>query len=299
VKVRPANASDAAAIAAVCNEIGRELYDVNDVDETTVHSWLELPNVGAFVAEADERIRGYGDVQCEAEGSRFSIDVRARGGGAAAALAEAAERWSRERAQPGALARGYIPDRDREATAAFEDAGYRPARHTFVLQIELGDEPEQPRWPDGITVRTFDAEADEQRLYECHQEAFSDHHDFHREPLEAWRRFNIEQPRFDSSLWWLAEDGGELAGFSLGAWHNSGDPTFGWIGNLGVRRPWRRRGLGLGLLRQSFADFAGRGADRVGLGVDAQNSTGAVELYEKAGMHVLKRHVVYEKELTP
>jgi mycothiol synthase len=195
--------------------------------------------------------------------------------------------------------RGYIPDRDPEATAAFEDARYRPVRQTFVMRIELGGEPEPPRWPDGITVRTFDPERDEQRLYECVQEAFSDDHDFHRESLAAWRRFNIEQPRFGPSLWWLAEDGGELAGFSLGAWHNSGDPAFGWIGSLGVLRTWRRRGLGLGLLRQSFADFARRGADRVGLGVDAENPTGAVDLYEKAGMQVFKRHIVYEKELTP
>jgi hypothetical protein len=88
VKVRPANASDAAAIAAVCNEIARELYGEDDVDEATVRNWLELPNAGAFVAEAGGRIRGYGDVQSEAEASRFSIDVRARGDGATAALVE-------------------------------------------------------------------------------------------------------------------------------------------------------------------------------------------------------------------
>ena len=53
-----------------------------------------------------------------------------------------------------------------------------------------------------------------------------------------------------------------------------------------MRRPWRRRGLGLALLLHSFRDFAARGATRVGLGVDAENTTGAVGLYERAGMHV-------------
>jgi hypothetical protein len=36
----------------------------------------------------------------------------------------------------------------------------------------------------------------------------------------------------------------------------------------------------------------------VGLGVDAENPTGATRLYESVGMRVLKEDVVFEKELT-
>ena len=64
---------------------------------------------------------------------------------------------------------------------------------------------------------------------------------------------------------------------------------------LAVRKPWRSRGLGLALLRQSFADFAARGANRVGLVVDAENTTGAVRLYERAGMRPVRRLDVYER----
>jgi mycothiol synthase len=64
---------------------------------------------------------------------------------------------------------------------------------------------------------------------------------------------------------------------------------------LGVRRRWRRRGLGLALLLQSFTDFRRRGATRVGLGVDAESPTGAVSLYEQAGMQVVRRNDAYEK----
>jgi len=297
VRVRPATADDAAEIATLCNAIGQELYGVDDVDATTVQSWLADPRTGAFVAEAGGRLCGYADVRRNADGTRFPIDVRARGDGSADELVAVTEQWSREQARPGAFARGEALDRDAEANAAFKSRGYRPVRHNFVMQIELEDEPEPPSWPEGISVRTFDPERDEQRVYECQQETFSDHDDFRPVPIEEWRRFGTEQPRFDASLWQLAEDGHELAGLSLGSWHNSGDPTFGWIGPLGVRRPWRRRGLGLALLWQSFADFFTRGAHRVGLGVDAQNPTGAVMLYEKAGMCVLKRHVVHEKAL--
>jgi hypothetical protein len=45
--------------------------------------------------------------------------------------------------------------------------------------------------------------------------------------------------------------------------------------------------------------FHERGKLRVGLGVDAENITGALRLYEKAGMHSdpNRTYVVYEKEL--
>jgi hypothetical protein len=41
------------------------------------------------------------------------------------------------------------------------------------------------------------------------------------------------------------------------------------------------------------------GKARAGLGVDAQSLTGATRLYEKAGMHVAREFLAYEKELRP
>jgi ribosomal protein S18 acetylase RimI-like enzyme len=64
-----------------------------------------------------------------------------------------------------------------------------------------------------------------------------------------------------------------------------------------VRRPWRQRGLGLALLLQSFRAFHERGENRVGLGVDSANETGATRLYERAGMRVVAEDVVWRKEL--
>ena len=77
------------------------------------------------------------------------------------------------------------------------------------------------------------------------------------------------------------------------------DPDMGWVDVLGVRRPWRRRGLALALLHHTFGEFYQRGKRKVGLGVDAQSLTGATRLYEKAGMHVQRQYATYEKELRP
>jgi ribosomal protein S18 acetylase RimI-like enzyme len=53
----------------------------------------------------------------------------------------------------------------------------------------------------------------------------------------------------------------------------------------------------MALLQHSFGEFYRRGLRRAGLGVDSQNLTGAVRLYYRAGMHVARETITYEKEL--
>jgi ribosomal protein S18 acetylase RimI-like enzyme len=69
------------------------------------------------------------------------------------------------------------------------------------------------------------------------------------------------------------------------------------VGLLGVRKPWRKRGLGKALLVHAFREFRDRGYDRATLGVDSENPTGATRLYESVGMHVETTFVTFEKEL--
>ena len=71
----------------------------------------------------------------------------------------------------------------------------------------------------------------------------------------------------------------------------------GWIRSLFVRRPWRRRGLGMALLLDAFRRFHERGERKVGLGVDAESETGATRLYERAGMQVAEATAICRKEL--
>ena len=99
----------------------------------------------------------------------------------------------------------------------------------------------------------------------------------------------VESDNYDPSLWLLARDGDEIAGISL----CDLDPDEGWIGVLGVRRPWRRRGLATALLYQSFRDIRERGKPRAVLGVDAANPTGATQLYESVGMRILNESRAY------
>ena len=68
-----------------------------------------------------------------------------------------------------------------------------------------------------------------------------------------------------------------------------------WVAELGVLKPWRRHGIAMALLRHSFAFIGSQGYRHVRLGVDAENTTGATRLYERAGMTVRREYRLFER----
>ena len=187
----------------------------------------------------------------------------------------------------------------------FEEMGYRQIRSSYHMLIEMDAPVPDAEFPEGITLRPYNPETDAEAVYRAEIDSFRDHFGFVEEPFEeGFRRFKhfvLEYAGFDPTLLFLAIDGrsGEIAGINLCRPHSFDDPEMGWVGTLGVRRQWRKRGIGLALLRHSFNEFYKRGKRKVGLGVDAQNLTGALHLYESAGMHIHRTYDQYEKELRP
>jgi mycothiol synthase len=260
--VRTATESDAGAIAALANARSEQLYCEADVSAEEVGRWFVYPELEIRVAEIEGRVVGYLDVE-RAEGGRVPMDVRvhpdAWQSGVAAALIRSAEEWAREHAAEGDLLRAFAYEHEDFLRRALERGGYRFIRYFFLMGVTLADELPPPEWPQGTEVRAFRNE-DEPAVYEAFTEAFRDAWDFQPVPRGHWRQRSLERDDFDPALWLIAWDGDEVAGFSLNGWDISGDPTRGWVGSLGVRRPWRRRGLASALLRASFSEF-GAGSD--------------------------------------
>lgn len=194
---------------------------------------------------------------------------------------------------------------DEAAQALYGQRGFQLIRDYFRMVIELNGRLPGTEWPEGIRVRRMVVNQDEWAIFSASREAFRDHWGFIERPaeeeFERWKAHNFSRPDFDPSLWFLAMDGEQIAGMSLCRGQSNDDPDMGWISTLAVRQPWRRRGLGLALLHYSFAEFRRRGRARVGLGVDAENLSGALRLYEKIGMQSdpAWQFSVYEKELRP
>lgn len=193
-----------------------------------------------------------------------------------------------------------VPRPAMESKKLFDELGYRQIRSSYEMRIELEEAPPAPLWADGITLRIANPEKDAQAIYKADKESFRDHFGYIEEPFEEgfarFRHFLLGEGS-DPSLWFLAMDGEEIAGISLCRPNSYDDPDLGWVNILGVRRPWRKRGIGLALLQYSFGEFYKRGKRKVGLGVDAENLTGALRLYEKAGMHVHLAFDLFEKTI--
>lgn len=178
--------------------------------------------------------------------------------------------------------------------------GFEPVRANLMMRIDMTEPPAVPIWPEGIAVRTARPGQDERALHPAEMEAFEDHSDSRPLGFDEWfHARTLGGADFDPTMWFLAMDGEDIAGAALCLREVPEDPRCGLVDKLSVRRAWRRRGIGLALLRHAFGEFYRRGTWSVALSVDPESITGAQRLYERAGMRVVRRIDAYERELRP
>jgi mycothiol synthase len=260
--------------------------------------WLSLDAYMFWVAERDGEIVAYADLDERPGRERYWLDLRALAPEGASALLSEAEAWARPRAADGALVHAIVPTVDRTTGAVLESIGYRHVRYDLEMRIQLQSEPPEPVWPDGMAVRAFRPGDDDEEAWRAAMESFEDHWEYSPDPLDTWLKEVLGHPDFDPSLFFLPVDGDEVAGLAYCLLRQLDEPV-GWVQILGVRRRWRRRGLGLALLHHSFRELRLRGAAWAGLEVDAESLTGAVRLYERAGMRPVRQASFYARGVVP
>jgi mycothiol synthase len=190
----------------------------------------------------------------------------------------------------------YCRDTNAGATALLRAQGYDPARVTWFMQMDLDRPVTAPPLPEGIALRPFDRERDEAAVWEAEQAMLRDNWGYTAAPFEVWRHFAFDAG-FDPSLWLVAIDGSRIAGLCLGKPWGDDRPGLGWISTLAVRQDLRGRGLGGALLRHGLRRLSERGYAAAGLEVDSENGSNAAALYERAGMSVYKRYLIYQKTI--
>jgi mycothiol synthase len=299
-ELRPPRLNDAVELAAAVDEFGR----VNDGDRITpaiAETWLGTPSMDlehdARVVLVDGRIVGYGDVfDSSRQGKLLWLFLAAHPAHEDIwpPLLDFLEDRAAALAAPGGYVKATIPEKASALRAALESRGFAFDRFSFRMVARLDSDVAEPEWPEGVSVRPYRGEEDARPVYKVQEETFSDLEGHTSISYEDWRHWSFRDG-FDPGLWSLAFAGGELQGVALCRPEQDGDSSFGWVSVLGVRRPWRGRGLGFALLRHAFRELQARGKTRVGLGVDAENVTGAVRLYERAGMEIVRCRVAYRK----
>jgi mycothiol synthase len=192
---------------------------------------------------------------------------------------------------------------DQNSKEVLLDLGMQLIRHGWRMLIHLDEPPPEPVWPEGISLRVYRHPQMVEEVYRAHKEFFRDHWGYverdYDEGLEFFMHFMVESPSFDPSLWFLATHEDEIVGIALCYPDDHGNTDIGWVADLGVKRTWRRRGLGLALLQHAFGAFYRLGKPQASLDVDAGSLTGVTRLYERAGMHVQRQYDTYELELSP
>ena len=297
MNVRPITPDDFPALAAFLAEDETHLFGrPSRVGVADVTAWLSGPDLTSdtWLFEEDGRLVAAGWVEKHHDtGIAIGIVHRERRGrGLGSELVDRSEERLRALGVGRVHAVTLAPDA--AAGPLLTGRGYREVRRFWEMTIELGnDPPPEPLLPEGFRIESFSSEL-ARAFHGALEEAFAEHWEYQPEPFEEWWERQVARPDHDPSLWFVVRTGEDVAAATRNDPERSGG---GWIGALGVRADWRGRGLAKALLLRSFREFHQRGQRRVGLGVDAENTTGATKLYESVGMVVDSEQVVWEKVL--
>jgi ribosomal protein S18 acetylase RimI-like enzyme len=193
----------------------------------------------------------------------------------------------------------FVSSTEKDRINLLERRNYRAVRYAFeMVRPNLENIPDLPL-PLGVEVRPVEA-GHFRKIWEASNEAFRDHWGYIPDPWVAYEQM-INDPDFDASLWRVAWEGDQIAGMVLSFINKDENEMFGrrrgYTENICVRRPWRRQGLAKALIAVSLLALKERGMTEAGLGVDAENISGALHLYEFMGYQVVKRSTIYRKPL--
>jgi len=311
-RLRPPLDEDADEVAVFSNEESVAVVGVPVASADRFRRHWTAPGADrehdfAVVESPGGELCGYLSVQAEPPFRRvFSIGIVAlafHGLGLGAAIVAEAERRGRRfvaLADPTArvvIHAGALAD-EPGVGALLGSCGYREVRRFELRRVDFAGPPAPPRTVEGISVRGFRPE-EARQLYEAHVEAFADHWGEGEETYEDFRHHLLDTPDYDAGLWFGAWDGDELAGYVGSHAESREDPERGYVALLGVRRAYRRRGLGEALLLRAFGALYARGCKGADLHVDADSLTGATRLYARVGMTSHPRFATWEKELRP
>jgi mycothiol synthase len=269
------------------------------------------PARDVVVAEMDGRIVGYGRAASHEEpaGPRIYeviafVDPAASGEAAFTAMIDALETRLRAIAadHPAGekLFEAFGGDKATERDAILRAAGYEPIRHGYsMVRPTVDDLPDSPL-PPGLEIREVLPEH-LPAIWAADQEAFSDAWGFAPATEQDYQLFLTDPVMSDTSLWRIAWDGDEVAGQVRSYINTEENERYGrkrgYTEHISVRRPWRRRGLARALIAASFPLLRARGMTDAGLGVDTENVSGALRVYEACGFRPVSRSTIYRKPL--
>jgi ribosomal protein S18 acetylase RimI-like enzyme len=299
------------AIANAIREADGNVYWTTDEQFATFYANPpgSDPATDVAVAEIDGRVVGYGRAAWheELDGTRIYevipfVDPNVAGETVFVTMVDALEARLRLIAagHPAGerLFETFGGDRSTERHALLEAAGYTAVRHFYAMVRPSVDDLSDAPLPAGLEIRDVRPEH-LPLIWAADQEAFRDHWGFAEASGQEYEQFLHDPVQSDTSLWRVAWEGDEVAGqvrSFINADENERQGRLrGYTEHISVRRPWRRRGLARALIAASFPLLRARGMTEAGLGVDTENTSGALRVYEGCGFRPISRTTTYRK----
>jgi len=179
-----------------------------------------------------------------------------------------------------------------------ESFGYEAARFFIEMSRSLEVIPEA-ELPQGIEVRDV-IEHDARKIRDASVEAFRDHWGFAKPTEEDYISYK-ESKYWQPEHWQVAWDGDEVVSSVMNYIDHDYNLKFqrkrGWTENISTRKEWRRRGIARALIVSSMHMHKAKGMTEVALGVDTNNPSGALKLYQSLGYKKDKTEMTYRKEM--
>ena len=181
-------------------------------------------------------------------------------------------------------------------------SGYTPVRYFYEMVAPTLEGIASPPMPEGLEVRPARTEHF-RAIWDASAEAFRDHWGEPEATEKDWERFRDNPEHVERPFWMIGWEGEEVAGVVTTTVPEEENRERArkrvWVESVSVRRPWRRRGLAKALLARSLVAAREAGFTSAGLGVDAENPTGALGLYESLGFAAERTGIAYRKPLAP
>ena len=315
---RPLSDVDAAPVAAhlaapqQVDDTG-EYPDAEDVAEWWRGWSLEPPRDGLAVLDQSGVVVAYATVMASPtfrealavylEG-RVRPDLRGRGIGRAL-LAWQLQRGRALHAErhpeaPGALT-VEVPGGMPSLEGLVRRAGLTAERWYRELQRPLTDLPD-PRPLHGADVVPFIWDRDDE-VRRAHNAAFTRHHGSSERDPEAWQALFTGQRSFRPELSRLAVEDGAVIGYVLSYVYEADTAARGTrdvvLGQIGVLPQARGHGVATALIAEVLREAAQQDCQGAALGVDTENVTGALRLYEGLGFRTVRTRVSWTLDLPP